>query len=86
MTFGSFHHHLEQGSPVTYHRNARPSCRQDRCRAREHQDMSKRSPSACHAETDEDGGVLIESADNVLVRVELDSGHTGWAKPAPRPP
>jgi L-alanine-DL-glutamate epimerase-like enolase superfamily enzyme len=27
-------------------------------------------------------GVLISSADNVLVKVELDSGHTGWGEAA----
>src|SRR5258706_3669065 len=27
-------------------------------------------------------GILISSADNVLVKVELDSGHTGWGEAA----
>ncbi len=30
-------------------------------------------------------GVLISSADNVLVKVELDSGHTGWGEAASAP-
>ena len=30
-------------------------------------------------------GVLVESADNVLVRVELGSGHTGWGEAASAP-